>query len=135
MTLKFRARLKKADGTPWLFYQADQYPMSFLRRVTSWMAWGEDDEDKARHESYLEQTVFDVLDQWTGLVDRNGKEIYGGDIIKIPSRYNGDHHYDKETSVIEWHYDGWYTPMRGDECHYKETEVIGDVWTTPELKP
>jgi len=71
---------------------------------------------------------FEVM-QYTGLKDRNGKEIYEGDIVKW--------HYDRQRSIIEW------SDLHGGfvfaECHSVCTswndnlEVIGNIHQNPEL--
>ncbi len=79
--LKFRARIKE-NGKPKMFYQNDQYLISFLRRVTSFLAF-EHDGEEGRHESYLDDYALEkCLDLYAGRKDRNKKEIYFGDIIK-----------------------------------------------------
>lgn len=79
--LKFRARIKE-NGKTIMFYQNDQYLISFLRRVTSFLAFEHDDK-RGRHESYLDDYALEkCLDVYVGRKDRNKKEIYSGDIIK-----------------------------------------------------
>lgn len=81
MEIKLRARIKE-NGKPKMFYQNDQYLISFLRRVTSFLAFEHDDKE-GRHESYLDDYALEkCLDLYTGRKDRNKKMIYSGDIIK-----------------------------------------------------
>ena len=74
-----------------------------------------------------------ILMQYTGLKDKNGKEIYEGDIVRHPI-------YSKNLSII-WH-DGKYVSMfvaSYDGKHGLETialtvcEVIGNIYENPEL--
>lgn len=83
--------------------------------------------------------VFNIVDwklmEWTGLLDKNGKEIYEGSVVKSTISNNDD-----STKLVEWDgfrflpftgtcsccedYEGW----RGDDC-----EVIGDIYSNPEI--
>ena len=70
--------------------------------------------------------------QYTGLLDKHGKEIYEGDIVALPLRFDGDSTYQPSVSKVVWDYDGWYVEDRG-ECPYERLEVIGNVYENPEL--
>lgn len=122
--IKFRARLTK-DGKPWMFYQDTQYLISFLRRCTSYIFFEKDGEE-GKHESYLPKPLEDYLDEYTGLKDKNGKEIYEGDILESQAFID----------TFEW-IDGAYSLCRdmGSRpitTHYPY-EVIGNIYENPEL--
>jgi hypothetical protein len=77
------------------------------------------------------------LMQYTGLKDKNGKEIYEGDIVRIPGGYQGDYHEREKISVVKWEDEdtaeiGFYLNL--PECvHWKHLEVIGNIYENPEL--
>lgn len=72
-----------------------------------------------------------ILMQFIGLLDKNGKEIYEGDIVKYSNKYVKDHIY--EVPEIR---DCFLTNMIGYEIENRMDsvcEVIGNIYETPEL--
>jgi uncharacterized phage protein (TIGR01671 family) len=103
--------------------------------------------------NYGEQACNEVknfeLMQYTGLKDKNGKEIYEGDIVEIHDgtitafRTSGKH-------IIEWwngqfvfqansHEEddyinfGWWVRSNNHSASLKQIEVIGNIYENPEL--
>lgn len=79
-----------------------------------------------------------VLEQSTGLKDKNGKEIYEGDIV---SELVGDYRYSTAIKGVIEQYKGGWAIRWGDikngysQLYYEQTvcEIIGNVHENPEL--
>lgn len=75
--------------------------------------------------------------QFTGLLDKNGKEIYEGDILKYKTNYYGKLKEDNQ-KVIEWvndlEHDGFGEPLAmGYLFRGYDWEIIGNIWEHPQL--
>lgn len=69
--------------------------------------------------------------QFTGLLDKNGKEIYEGDIVKAPI-YNDSYKLEDCVDKIEWGYDHW-EKGRVHHIPWKSLEVIGNIHENHDL--
>ena len=67
--------------------------------------------------------------QFTGLHDKNGKEIYEGDILQYTDNFNRP-----ITGVVQYLGNGFWIEEK-DETHYmpNDREVIGNIYENPEL--
>jgi len=85
------------------------------------------------------------LMQFTGLKDKNGKEIYEGDIVKYNGFYEGDHFEEGGIAYITWDEEGHsvcfddkigqmlYLCSTWDLAKNHGGEVIGNIYENPEL--
>jgi len=84
-----------------------------------------------------------ILMQYTGLKDKDGKEIYEGDIVKISHRYKGRKHTGAIIwNVYEWHVANFYFShydnpasafSEGTNNKDVKFEIIGNIYENPEL--
>ena len=86
-----------------------------------------------------------IFMQYTGLKDKNGNEIYEGDIVAI-AFWNGVDMADIENGVIKWHEESsafkWFSGEPSDANNYwlthadsKHREVVGNIYENPEILP
>jgi len=111
--IKFRA---------WDDYKREMIPVKGIRQYPTggWSAWDGETE-------VLPCNV--ILMQFTGLLDKNGKEIWEGDILSTPAGY-GYVQYLNGAWYLCWP-DGGDTTLHG--CPLERLEVIGNIYENPEL--
>lgn len=70
------------------------------------------------------------LMQFTGLLDKNGKGIYEGDILEIDNKTVGIIKWDEQAAGFYFteSQDGW-----SHEWFERENKVIGNIYENPEL--
>jgi uncharacterized phage protein (TIGR01671 family) len=120
-----------------MYYQHDQYLSSFLRRVYNQFG--------VEHPTYLPFEVEDRLMLWIGKKDRNGNEIYEGDILRhmdskdeyqvveYDNRYC--HFWVKSMWIDNFGKPDWkFDYMDYDRTPvWEEHEVVGNIWMNKEL--
>ena len=79
--------------------------------------------------NYNEDAIlFETVGQYTGVKDKNGKRIFGGDIIKCEITYEAGCYPHTETEIREVKYGAAYLLH-----HCDNPEVIGNIHDNPEL--
>lgn len=83
------------------------------------------------------ENIFPLLMQYTGLLDKNGKEIYEGDIVKWigdPDTTNIFYRTPNGVYEVIWNWTGFHF-RDSQNCKFvpKPGEVIGNIYENPEL--
>lgn len=69
-----------------------------------------------------------ISNEWTGLLDCNGREIYEGDIVKSYGFYNTEVKWHETNQSLVGYTGGFHLVANPDKL-----EVIGNIYENPEL--
>lgn len=83
-------------------------------------------------EDHYERADVEVM-QFTGLKDKNGREIYGGDVVKGYNRVFENVSYRYEVAFLNgcYMFGNWNAHEYFNK--HQEMEVIGNIYENPEL--
>ncbi len=119
MHYNFQCIRSGIEGNDWVIFTSDIFP----------------DFDTQKGNPFFSQQIEEM--QFSGLTDKNGKEIYEGDIVETRWENEITNEFDGVTEEVEIVFQNgayWYAV---DECYLSEVneecEIIGNVFENPEL--
>ena len=131
--IKFRG--KDGCGT-WFFGDLHQWDNGEVYIGVHSSTWSDDGLSSQSYPTFNEIDP-NTVGQFTGLYDKNGKEIYEGDFVRYHMHERGIHESEYQTGLVEFGGGRFYADLDCSTLYfcgdYEDYEVIGNKWDNPEL--
>lgn len=102
-------------------------------RLLKFRLWDKRGQKFTTSGAYLSNTTLELdcipdvkILQFTGLLDKNGVEIFEGDVVK------SDWHWE-DGKIVDLSYDGWFFYAIAEYALGDVLEVVGNIFENPEL--
>ena len=122
-----------------------------MNRILKFRVWDDNNKCWLNSTSKIEfsldpdTSTFEIADyswkkqQFTGLTDKNGKEIYEGDIVNCTMDENSFDisrvNIEVKIEGLKLNIDGYYGSGIDEYTSYDDFEIIGNIFENPELIP
>jgi uncharacterized phage protein (TIGR01671 family) len=124
--IKFRAKRKDSGDWAYGYYVKTPITAEFTAEGQYF------DSGYGRHcivqNGVAHEIDIESLGQYTGLRNKNGKEIYEGDIVVIDEQLTKEAEIKRNVAVITFEDGGYHPQPRGEDF-----EVAGNIYENPEL--
>lgn len=136
-------KAKRKDNGKWVegYYRAD--PDLDTHYICGWNYYAS--ENGLEREPFEEEIDPDILCQYTGLIDKNGRKIWENDIVTITLECD-DYLIPSETGIVEYSYGQYELKVKapdGQEAYSNlinklseapfEIEKLGNIFDNPDL--
>ncbi|MDD5650656.1 MAG: YopX family protein [Candidatus Nanoarchaeia archaeon] len=74
-----------------------------------------------------------ILMQYTGVNDKNGKEIYEGDIVLVSQHYEGDYFSPEQKIVVKYEDGDYGRHINSHSVYNYNIIIVGNIYENPEL--